>query len=205
MVRCPYKRVLSHTGTFFSAGLIRERSVGFLLYNSAVAPSHLRVIPCRIRAPRLPNHSRVKRSRITKPMSRRSGKLPNPKYWDSEFARFVRSYGTAEKFAIALGVHESAVYHWLRGAAAPKLGHVAIILRIARERGFGLSFDQIWDHFSDLRADPEIDQREKRQAEREAKKAEEITAVREAKKAERQAAIEVLARRLRAAPALASS
>ena len=138
-------------------------------------------------------------------MSRRSGKLPNPKYWDSEFARFVRSYGTAKKFAIALGVHESAVYHWLRGAAVPKLGHVATILRIARERGFGLSFDQIWEHFSDLRADPEIDQREKRQAEREAKKAEEITAVREAKKAERQAAIEVLARRLRTAPALASS
>jgi transcriptional regulator with XRE-family HTH domain len=198
MVRCPYKRVLSQTGTFISAGLIRERSAGFWLYNSGVDPSHLRVIPCRI-------HSRVKRSRNTKPMSRRSGKLPNPKYWDSEFARFVRSYGTAKKFAIALGVHESAVYHWLRGAAVPKLGHVATILRIARERGFGLSFDQIWEHFSDLRADPEIDQREKRQAEREAKKAEEITAVREAKKAERQAAIEVLARRLRAAPALASS
>jgi hypothetical protein len=188
--------------------LIRERSAGFLLYNSGVDRSRLRVIPCIIRAPRRRN-SRVPTSRTTKESlpaaSRKLGPPPNPKYWDSEFARFVRSYGTAEKFAIALGVHESAVYHWLRGAAVPKLAHVAIILRIARERGFGLSFDQIWDHFSDLRADPTVEQREKRQSERKAKKAEEICAERETRKAARKAAIEFLARRLRAAPALASS
>jgi hypothetical protein len=111
-------------------------------------------------------------------MKQKLGPRPNPKYWDSAFARFVKSYGV-ERLAIALDVHASAVYHWIRGVAVPKTVHVAKIQRVARESGASLSFDEIYGHVSELRANEpairaEIERRKEKGRAREEKEDERI-------------------------------
>jgi hypothetical protein len=76
--------------------------------------------------------------------------------WTSTFARFVLGYarGTRDtrNHAVAgatllaqhLGVRPSAIYHWVRGAIAPRPIHAASIQRLARERGVRLTLDQIY-------------------------------------------------------------
>ncbi|HXP70926.1 MAG TPA: hypothetical protein VOA88_16710 [Candidatus Dormibacteraeota bacterium] len=76
------------------------------------------------------------------------------KYWESEFARFVRSYGV-DLMAQRLAIKPSAIYHWLRGSTAPRPVHAEIIQRLALERGAVLTMDQIYAHFLSLRA-PEV-------------------------------------------------
>lgn len=95
------------------------------------------------------------------------------KRWESKFARFVRTYG-AERLAGALDVHSSAIYHWIRGVTTPRPDRVAIIQRLAHERGVSLTFDDLYGHVSELRAnDPTIavaiDLRLQKAAAREAK------------------------------------
>ena len=75
-----------------------------------------------------------------------------PRYWKSTFARFVRSYGV-ESLAAQLDIRSSAIYHWIRGATTPRPAHATIIQRLARESGVKLTFDQIYEHSRDLRAD----------------------------------------------------
>jgi hypothetical protein len=71
--------------------------------------------------------------------------------WRSKFERFVRTYGV-ERLATGLDIRSSAIYHWLRGATAPRPTHASIIQRLARESGVNLTFDQIYQHSRDLRA-----------------------------------------------------
>jgi hypothetical protein len=81
------------------------------------------------------------------------------KRWKSKFARFVLDYaqreprdarghvmGGATLLARHLGIRPSAIYHWVRGATAPRPVHAAIIQRLARERGVRLTLDQIYGH-----------------------------------------------------------
>jgi len=70
--------------------------------------------------------------------------------WSSRFARFVTGYGVT-RLAKRLEIRTSAIYHWIRGATAPKPVHAAIIQRLARESGARLTFDQIYRHAHDLR------------------------------------------------------
>jgi hypothetical protein len=71
--------------------------------------------------------------------------------WKSKFARFVRSYGV-EVLAAGLEIRPSAIYHWIRGATAPRPAHAEIIQRLARERGSRLTLDQIYGHSREVRA-----------------------------------------------------
>jgi hypothetical protein len=75
----------------------------------------------------------------------------NERYWKSKFARFVRSYGVHE-LAAQLDIQPSAIYHWLRGATAPRPVHAETIKRLARERGARLMMDCICGDFFSLRA-----------------------------------------------------
>jgi DNA-binding transcriptional regulator YdaS (Cro superfamily) len=85
--------------------------------------------------------------------------------WKSKFARFVLGYarreprdargrviGGATLLTQHLGIRPSAIYHWVRGAIAPRPVHAAIIQRLARERGVRLTLDQIYGHSRELRA-----------------------------------------------------
>ena len=76
----------------------------------------------------------------------------NVRAWRSKFARFIRAYGVV-RLAQGLEVHESSVYHWIRGATAPRRTHAAIIQRLAREAGVELTFEQIYGHSLGLPAD----------------------------------------------------
>jgi hypothetical protein len=71
--------------------------------------------------------------------------------WKSKFARFVMAYGV-ERLAKGLDVHPSAIYHWIRGATAPRQAHAELIRHLARESGVRLTLDHIYQHSSDLRA-----------------------------------------------------
>jgi hypothetical protein len=73
------------------------------------------------------------------------------KRWNSKFARFIRAYGV-ESLALRLDVRSSAIYHWIRGAHRPRPELADIIQRLARERGIRLTFDEIYGHSRDLRA-----------------------------------------------------
>ncbi len=73
------------------------------------------------------------------------------RYWKSTFARFIRSYGVVT-LAAELEIRPSAIYHWIRGATAPRPVHAETIQRLARESGIKLTFDQIYQHSRDLRA-----------------------------------------------------
>ena len=74
------------------------------------------------------------------------------KRWKSKLARFVGSYGV-EQLALKLDVRPSAIYHWIRAATRPNPEHAAMIQSLALERGVRLTFDEIYGHSRDLRAD----------------------------------------------------
>jgi hypothetical protein len=69
----------------------------------------------------------------------------------SKFARFVHSY-SAELLALKLDITPPAVYHWIRGASIPRPAHAEVIQRLARERGFTLTMDDIYGHSRAVRA-----------------------------------------------------
>jgi hypothetical protein len=73
------------------------------------------------------------------------------RFWESEFARFVRSYGV-DLMAERLAIKPSAIYHWLRASTAPRPVHAEGIQRLARERGALLTMDAIYGHFLSFRA-----------------------------------------------------
>jgi len=75
---------------------------------------------------------------------------PVERYWKSEFAHFVKSYGVIN-LAKQLRILPSAIYHWIQGDTAPKPVHAEIMQRLARERGARLTMDQIYGHFLSLR------------------------------------------------------
>jgi hypothetical protein len=65
--------------------------------------------------------------------------------WKSKFARFVQAYGV-ESLALQLDVRPSAIYHWIRGAHTSRPSLCVIIQRLARERGYRLTMDEIYGH-----------------------------------------------------------
>jgi hypothetical protein len=74
------------------------------------------------------------------------------RYWNSTFARFIRSYGVVS-LATELEVRPSAIYHWIRGSTTPRPAHAEIIKRLARERGCRLTMDEIYGHSRAVRTD----------------------------------------------------
>jgi hypothetical protein len=75
-----------------------------------------------------------------------------PRRWKSKFALFIKSYGV-ESLAVELGVHSTAIYHWIRGSTSPR-GETAIkIQELAKQRGVALSLDEIYWHSRAVRAD----------------------------------------------------
>lgn len=55
------------------------------------------------------------------------------------------------RLASKLQVHPTAVYQWIRAATNPRPAHAAMIQRLARERGFKLTMDEIYLHSRELR------------------------------------------------------
>ena len=111
----------------------------------------------------------------------------------SEFESFVRTYGV-ERLSAKLGIHPSAIYHWLRGSTTPYPPTALKIVRIARECGASLSFDEIYEHAPAVRAsNPAVEV------------AIEHRKTRQRRKADRAAALEVLSKRFGRLPASASS
>jgi hypothetical protein len=71
--------------------------------------------------------------------------------WKSKFARFVLDFGTTA-LSEELEVHQSAIYHWIRGATTPRPWHAATLQRLASERGVGPTLDQIYQHSRQFRS-----------------------------------------------------
>lgn len=69
--------------------------------------------------------------------------------WKSKFARFVESYGV-DSLAAKLDVRPSAIYHWIKGATAPKPVHAEVITHLAGRSGHRLTIDDVYRHFLDL-------------------------------------------------------
>ena len=72
--------------------------------------------------------------------------------WKSEFACFIKSYGV-EALARQLDVRPAPIYHWIRGATAPRRAHAEILQRLALERGSRLTMDDIYAHPREVRED----------------------------------------------------
>lgn len=70
--------------------------------------------------------------------------------WNSKFARFIQFYGV-ESLAVKIDIRPSAIYHWIRGATAPRPVHALTIQRLARERRFRLSMEEIYRHSRAIR------------------------------------------------------
>jgi hypothetical protein len=70
----------------------------------------------------------------------------------TKFDRFVRGFGV-ERMARRLAVNPSAVYHWLRGASAPRPVTAIKIQTLAKQRGVALSLDEIYQHFREVRSE----------------------------------------------------
>jgi hypothetical protein len=78
------------------------------------------------------------------------------KRWESKFGRFIRSYGV-EPLALELDVTSPAIYHWIRGASIPRPAYAEVIQRLARDRGFMLTMDDIYGHRRNVRTeDPKV-------------------------------------------------
>jgi hypothetical protein len=65
--------------------------------------------------------------------------------WRSNFALFIRSYGV-ELLAEQLHLRPSTICSWIRGDAAPHKAHAENLQRLALERGFKLTADEICGH-----------------------------------------------------------
>jgi hypothetical protein len=72
--------------------------------------------------------------------------------WNSKFARFIQCYGV-ERLAAQLDLNPSAIYHWIRGATAPRVPHAEIIQHLACGRRSRLTMDDIHGHARAVRAD----------------------------------------------------
>lgn len=85
--------------------------------------------------------------------------LKFPRRRKTKFGRFITSYGVAS-LANDLRIDPAAIYHWIRGATAPRRTHAEIIQRLARERGSRLTMDEIYQHARAVRADEVKPERE---------------------------------------------
>ena len=71
------------------------------------------------------------------------------KRWDTEFSRFVESYGVT-LLAARLDVRKSAIYHWLSGSTSPHPSNAIKIQKLAKRRRIELTLDQIYQHFREV-------------------------------------------------------
>lgn len=70
----------------------------------------------------------------------------------TKFDTFVREFGV-EDLARRLGVHSSAIYHWLSGSTSPHPSNALRIQSLAKQRGIALSLDDIYQHFREVHSD----------------------------------------------------
>ena len=121
--------------------------LGFSVSEAILIDFHFSISSARVYAVGnlLPQMRRARR------MSKRLQRCRAAPRWKSKFARFVMAYGV-DRLAKGLDILPSAIYHWIRGATAPRPAHAAIIQRLARASGVKLTLDQIYRHSRDLRA-----------------------------------------------------
>lgn len=67
----------------------------------------------------------------------------------TKFDKFVRDFGV-DALAERLGVHSSAVWHWIDGSTSPHPVNAIMISMLARERGLSLTLEEIYQHFQDI-------------------------------------------------------
>jgi len=75
--------------------------------------------------------------------------MPRKLEGQTKFDLFVREYG-AEELARGLGIHSSAVWHWISGSNSIHGSNAIKIQMLAKERGIDLSLDDIFQHFREV-------------------------------------------------------
>lgn len=73
----------------------------------------------------------------------------------TKFDQFVRGFGV-EELARRLGIHETAIYHWLSGRSIPDPKNLLKVQRLAKRRGVELSLDEIYRQFHGVREDSSL-------------------------------------------------
>ena len=63
--------------------------------------------------------------------------------------QFVREFGV-EDLARRLGIHSSAIWHWIDGSTSPHPSNAIKIQTLAKERGVDLSLEEIFQHSRDV-------------------------------------------------------
>ena len=75
--------------------------------------------------------------------------MPRKLKRQTKFDLFVREYG-AEELARRLGIHSSAIWHWITGSNSIHGSNAMKIQALAKERGVELSLDDIYQHFREV-------------------------------------------------------
>jgi hypothetical protein len=71
--------------------------------------------------------------------------MPRKPEGQTKFDVFVRDFGV-EELARRLGVHSSAIWHWIDGSTSPHPSNAIKIQTLAKERGVEFSLDEIYQH-----------------------------------------------------------
>jgi hypothetical protein len=59
--------------------------------------------------------------------------------------QFVREFGV-EELARRLGVHSSAIWHWIDGTTSPHPSNAIKVQTLAKERGVELTLEEVYQH-----------------------------------------------------------
>jgi DNA-binding transcriptional regulator YdaS (Cro superfamily) len=67
----------------------------------------------------------------------------------SKFDKFIRGFGVTN-LARRLGVHPTAIWHWIDGTTAPHPSTAIMIETLASEQGVSLTIREIYQHCQDV-------------------------------------------------------
>jgi hypothetical protein len=71
--------------------------------------------------------------------------MPKKLEGQTKFDQFVRGF-VVEELARRLGIHSSAIWHWIDGSTSPHPSNAIKIQALAKERGVELSLEDIYEH-----------------------------------------------------------
>jgi hypothetical protein len=75
--------------------------------------------------------------------------MPRKLDGQTKFDLFVREFGV-EELARRLGIHSSAIWHWIDGSTSPHPSNAIKIQMLAKERGAELTLEEIYQHFREV-------------------------------------------------------
>ena len=75
--------------------------------------------------------------------------MPRKVEGQTKFDLFIREFGV-EELARRLGVHSSAIWHWIDGSTSPHPSNAIKLQTLAKERSVDLTLEEIYQHFRDV-------------------------------------------------------